>query len=1097
MDDQLSTASSAVGDPFGFRKYRTTATPKNGILLRATSKTPIIMALPPPGDVSSSSKENRYTNRQQSRGGAVPTTLHSKWNSSTHPASQPQPHARFLLSNDPGDHRIRTATLEQKIVSRHPPPHAVIPCTPPLHKQEENALQTDTHDDSNNYHIHTNRQSSNLLLNQHRPSSSLSPLSPLSHSPGCDDDDEVSPPATTTRRRRSAVDILAETSRRILVHTANNNTTTNNNSNNNHTNGPRDPRDDPTTTISATMGRTPRATDNTVQDSKGPTEEACLRPETPLVSAADWSHHQNQQLDQQQHQQQKMKHEQHEQQRHPLHPSTEPSPPPLDALWREELSAWETRLAHQAAALEQAQLQLDRREQRQTQDLSDAVSLAHQDVSQQERQCSEWQAQLEAAARRLDQERHQLDEDQRQFEAVRQAGQAQLDQERESIGTQQRRLAGAEQRIEAQAVTIQERTHELNRQQDQLRHESNQLETDQRSLAQATDALEQQSRHHDAQFEQQKRAHHTIVQQCRAQETELARLQQNCRDEEEHAAQFRIRTEREQSALREALRSAQAECDRLHEQIAQTKAELATIAQRKQTALEADQVRRQATAAKTAQADQTLTAVLQQLEVAQREKATIAATLLEKRQELDSVEKQMIVEEERWHTESRALEAKTAELENLQEKSTQQTRDMIAQAEKKVHAMEENSQKSTHAVQRELERQRKELYAAIRSHERNVAVWRQTETLQQETARELLEERNALAAADHRDKKRIAELESKVEKLTHLVQKERANHTQDRQRMELTMRTHQREFQEKMSLVSQELADTATDREEKSTDNGTLRQGLIDRDVEIQSMRTELSTTRSQLKEAQQQLQHRHERNEQEMVQMKRVMDRLEEQALVLDQQKVQFEQDRLQLEANEKNLLLQRSEMDHRLEHLSEQCTLDAREKQAALLFSLLRKPWRDRNESVSLAFSNWIRSTLLSLTNVGGNMDISIPTEVSEQLFDMEREIHSLQEQRDEAYQANAALDHSKVSIQRSEALLSRKELTIQDQERQIAEANDRIRFMASQLLKKEADLNYREAQLAKMTSSAGVIDVDVHFFDNDGEEPSPLRPTTARRI
>jgi len=175
------------------------------------------------------------------------------------------------------------------------------------------------------------------------------------------------------------------------------------------------------------------------------------------------------------------------------------------------------------------------------------------------------------------------------------------------------------------------------------------------------------------------------------------------------------------------------------------------------------------------------------------------------------------------------------------------------------------------------------------------------------------------------------------------------------------------------------------------------------------------------------------------------------------------------------------------------------------------LRRPWRQERESVSAAFSKWVRTTMFEITEEGDS-------HARVQLLDMERQVQRLQDECDRARQereqsevegkqaiererngkrelqsqlrdyrdkeqelyediqrisqerdklrraslesqnGGPAFADREAELQRREANLRQLEDSMADKQQQVSEANDRIRTMAQQLREKEMDLDAR---------------------------------------
>jgi hypothetical protein len=806
----------------------------------------------------------------------------------------------------------------------------------------------------------------------------------------------------------------------------------------------------------------------------------------------------------------------------------------------EELVAWETALELKAAALDREQERLESREN-DWNELQDELIALEEEHQQREARLVEWQEQIQTAEQALRQERSQLRKEQ-------EAQNERIQQEKDQIASQQRRLLGTEQRLDAQALAIQERTQQLDAKQTQLSQLESRVQKDQQELLTATEELENQTSREHAKFQQMQDEMKDMLERRRVEERALERSIQQRQKFEQETDEIKAQAEQTQSNVSAHMRNAQSELERVQTQVKELRGELAALQQRKQNVLDADEARRKAVVAETAKADQNLTAVLQQLEVAQRERSSVAAALAEQQRELDNVKQHMAREETKWHAERVELDDRASKLNQLREAATKEAKDIVAEAELRANRIAQTTIDDSKAMTQELEQQRLALNEKMRTYERDQEVLQRDSDAHQKSLAEFNKRVHDFMAVEGREKLLREELDLKVKRLTSLVQKERAEHSKEVQRLEQTIRTHQAESEHNRSRLSKRLAEVEAERDEMNADSSTLRQCIMDRERDIESLQGDLKSLRDELTNAQHQANELLERESRsrasnnDLHQLKRFMERLEAQSAVLEQQEQHCKQMSLDLETREQEYQRDLTALSEERQKMLQACK-QATEEQRAAILARLSQPWRREQESISAAFSRFVRSTLTDI--VGQRGDDAVFTD---QLVDMETQISTLEEQRDEANRAcleqerkcreglerernskrdldrqlreqrrkeqelyqdierlskekehyrrqslsstqtkadaeglAAALEEREARIKQKEAELEEMEQSIRDQEGQIAEANDRIRRMAALLRKKETDLEDKEARLAATASNLG-SDNYMFRFDHD---------------
>jgi chromosome segregation ATPase len=775
-----------------------------------------------------------------------------------------------------------------------------------------------------------------------------------------------------------------------------------------------------------------------------------------------------------------------------------------------------------AAALQKAQNDHDARLQyvqaRYEQDweeIQNTVAELEQEHLQRETDLTQWQEELRKQQSVIHEQELMLEEQRQQEHA-----------------TYQRRVVGAEQRLEQQMLLLEEQAARMQLQEEAIRQEREALQHDQRNHEAAVTEFHQAQKDYESQYVSMEEAIRAL--DLQHEETKVS-LQQAIQQRQSYLQQtetMEMESQRKMQSLRDEIQIGTTEVQEVHRQIREAQTELDALKHRIRVLVEADQTSRQATAAASAKADQELTAMLAQLQVAQRERHAIVESITQHQQEYDGMKEQMLKEEERFRNEQERLNEQVKGLETLRKTTQDEIKAMVQStnidlaARKK--ALDDRIEMSNRELQRNtehLEQKQRQLDEAIHQHESHVAQLRHDKHDHQKRNDDLQQRMSEFSKMKHREQRLRVELERKVERLTNLIQVERAEHSNQLKSIDSKVKDRKQHQEQIILDWTEQYKVLEAELYEKRQDVETLQQSLANRDTTISLLKKEIIHLQEELSAVTARYDQVEEREHEDLEKIREFMGRLEAQASALEEQEEQNVADRERLDALQLEYEDRINRLNQEREEFIAESKTHAKKSEIDSLITFLNKPWRPEgsNLSVSDAFSKWMRETLLPA--VGEDEETA-----RDQLLDIERHVTQLQMQYDDALRMQSeaiesfererqakrelhnqirfhrekeqqlyddiqrlsreklqveqsrrresriflvgsddaiegyddSLAQREAEIARKEELLARMEASTQEKELQIAEANDRIRMMASQLRQKETDLEAKEAGL-----------------------------------
>jgi chromosome segregation ATPase len=779
-----------------------------------------------------------------------------------------------------------------------------------------------------------------------------------------------------------------------------------------------------------------------------------------------------------------------------------------------------------AMALRQAQEDHDTRmkhaQQRHELDwaeIQNTVVELEQEHVQQETELMQWQNELQS-------QQSIFDEQQRSMDQRRQ----------EEYATYQRRIVGAEQRLEQQTVLLEQRIAQVQQDEELLEQQRKELCRDRKNYEDAVTEFVTEQKNYQEKYDSMEKEIEYMTRQRQDAENSLKQVIQQRQEYMKETEDMKVESKKNIQAVQDEIQISTTNLHKIQQEVADCHNELGTLKQRIRVLVEADQSSRQVTAVATAKADQNLTAILRQLEVAQRERDTILESIAKQREEYCHMQVQMSTEELRWKNEQKLLNQQLLEMESLRQSTQDEVQNMaqITEADiaARTKAMNEKIEQANNEIRRnteQLENRKVKLNESIRQHESEVIALRHKENDFQKRCDELNQRLTDFGKVEHREQRLRNELERKVERLSNLIQTERTDHSNQLKSIDIKVKDMKQQHEQSIQSWTERYNALEAERDEKQMDTETLRQAIVDRDVTISLLRKETQHLREELSDVTTRFQQVEDREHHDLEKVQRFMEQLEAQASVLEQQEEKNAEERTRLQALEWDYQERVKGLDKQRCELLDGCTKRGQLLQNNSFIALLNQPWRQDQSDISIsdAFSKWIRETLFQA--IGEDNE-----GVRQQFLDIERHILTLQEQCNEAQQIrsedeetlerergakrelqnqlrlhrekeqrlyddierlsrekqqelkrrrreskNFAIGNNdadgddlfvqrEAEITRKEAFLVQMDLSIQDKERQVAEANDRIRIMATQLRKKESDLEAKEAWLISLQKS-----------------------------
>lgn len=687
-----------------------------------------------------------------------------------------------------------------------------------------------------------------------------------------------------------------------------------------------------------------------------------------------------------------------------------------------ELQQWESQLHQESVDIQTIRDETNRRKT--------SMNGLEKTVAALETTHQEEQARLSSWERRLSQQeeimvqnnlvltrlRDEVEHERREWESHKVA-------EQEECRSERRRLAGWEKRLRQHEDYLLQFHTSLNEIESNLLSQQSEVDRDRADIQSKLKDLDAKASQTEAKLQLMEQAIKDVQSQQKEEEEKLKELVQRRIDEESLAEKEAEEWEEIKETVASEIQKSEEQLQGLVKQVEVKQKGFVSMQERFDRILSEENKKKERISKETTSADQGLSAILSQLQVAQREKRNIENDMKQKKIELDDILHQMEQEERRWNREQNQLLKEKIELQELKNESARQAQQIVATATDRLRSFAkelENKQTQSSLVLEKrfemLEKLHQNVELAANEYKDKFKQLQKDEEYCRHLRSQLEEKANL---ASDREERIRRDCKLKLESL----QKRLDNELNNRQYATDKVEEKMRQDVDKVRSIMQQLELTTSERDRYRRENNSRRAEIEQRDDELTSLRESFAqdceSLEQEIVEAMQRVKladtlsqslHREkEERTKEIESMKVIMDRLERQASMLEESKEVWDNERLRLKnierdfedrmsnikEKEQSLLeegesieLKRRQLEHGFQQLS-------RQKQKAALSQFFAKPLRCEQEEVSAAFSKWVRATMFQVDEAD-KLELTNSLKEKLDIVQQERdELHGIREQ------------------------------------------------------------------------------------------------------
>jgi chromosome segregation ATPase len=624
-------------------------------------------------------------------------------------------------------------------------------------------------------------------------------------------------------------------------------------------------------------------------------------------------------------------------------------------------------LAAKEDMLAQLQSQLDSR----------ALALEQEETSQQERQHQEWQnlqrtiadlesTQMEEEARlqqwsdELQDQQKSLQDAQHDFQQQQQAHDRMLKQEMQNLDAVRQQLQTREERLEEQTLVLRNKQQALEQQEETNHTIMQEMEVERREIEMAMEELELKSSSVEAKYELVEQALQEAIQKRQDEEGKLAEAVTKRQEVMAQAEAIQRDCERVKEALEAKIRESEEEYAALQDEIDEKGTELSTIKERIKAFLVEENISQAKRIERVQEADRKVGHMLEQIEVAKREKESITKVVDELYAKHDKLVEEMHDLErqskERYEAQIQREETKLLALRDQQEmaqnalnealetlaqsrlRAESEAKEMLDAASQQVATAHEN----LNAKSEQLESLRKTLEETARKYSADCQKLQIDQAACQTLTAELNEKIASFAVSEGREKRIREELEWEVERLSSLVRTDRDASKKRIQEADDELESARQRNRDQLQSLAIRLEEVEGERDSLSQQVDGLREHLEKQITDTKSLTEELQVAASQLAE-----------RDAEIQQLKQSCSVISEERVKLDSLVKSLETHCARVEKSEAELIEAQQQLESKV------LSFDTERKKDALL-QIISRSFRHEKEALSASFSKWVRFTL-----------------------------------------------------------------------------------------------------------------------------------------